>query len=220
MSEVEKTINSLRISIALNKISEDEELKKGIIKKIVPLIEKLTDTYKFELIVEEDDLEIDLEFDSFSINIDFELKKPYISIWVLNPTKQIIEENNDFCNKIVTIFNTILGSNAENNIINSIRMISYEQKFEEFFKYLCNEEKLLRINEMAKNILEPNIVGFIYKNNDKEYNISLYSNEKSLIFLGSNFNNENIIPINILQKEYSDFDDPLNISNNIVKMMW
>jgi hypothetical protein len=122
---------------------------------------------------------------------------------------------NEMGKNIISTINTILGDGAKGSMVTTKKRIFYGETSINFNKRIIGKSRIAKINEQAGQTLTPYNTMFDYLINEKRYLVSFTEGSESVL---SYRRYKNEIPVNLLEIEYSELENPTKVIEKLANM--
>lgn len=209
----------LSLAISFPKASKKAKDKEILFHKLLSILEENKESLPVEVKSKKRARSIVLDSEDFMFTISFGKRGSTTRIRVLmnNPEKNM-ELANEVGNKVFNYMNAILGGGALEPSVSSHKTIAYPKKIANLATKIIGEGRLAEISEEVKQTLSAGGVYFEYKVGEREFSFATVSNERYADVLFSSITYKTKVPFDLLQTEYDELTNPMEIMKKLREM--
>ncbi|HEY4675398.1 MAG TPA: hypothetical protein VIH48_05025 [Candidatus Bathyarchaeia archaeon] len=157
-------------------------------------------------------------FDSDNFMLIITLAKRMSFRAVINDPDKNKADINEIGNKIVSYMNTILSEKAVGAVVTSSITVRSTKTYD-LAKKIVGENKIAKIGDLLRQTIQPISVAFEYKVGEKDFYVSsLTSGGQTLEICGSHTVYKDKLPFNLIEREISELDHPIQIVKKLIEM--
>lgn len=197
----------------VSKKAKDREM---LFNETYRLIDKNKESFPAKLVLKKVKRKIILDSDDYMFTIDF--KRRLVTRIMVNNPDENMEVINKIGNSVINFLNTILGEQAKGSRV-SITKICFSKKEVTLPSKIIGTAQLAKVNEIAKETLNPVAITFEYIKSNTNFMVSSISS--TIMKLRQNvFSSQTIfeekLPFDLLQKENEKLNEATQLFVRLV----
>lgn len=201
----------------LPKPLKKKEDRDSAFTKFLSLLEEDKESFAVDIRSNKRRRQIILDSENFMFTFSFG-RRPLVKISVNDPDKNKATVN-EIGNKIVSYFNTIFGEVAVGTEVLSRKVVLYDKKIINLAEKLLGTGKIAKIGEFVKQTLRPFSISFEYRVGEKDFLFTCSSFKKAGAYLLiSSTVYKDKMPFNLLEKEITELDYPVEVIKKLAEM--